>query len=94
MIDAHGELRIEAMKDLSRLFKRRWVLAVAGVLLITVHVIFFDRLRRGGVPLAVVSGLALLVIVKHLGLLGPLYGLLRRPSRRPVPGHTEGPHRS
>ena len=51
------------------------------VLLIAGHVIFFNRLRHAGLSLAVVSGLAVLAIAKHLGLLGPLYSLFRRRSR-------------
>ena len=45
---------------------------VGGVVLIASHVIFFNRLRHAGVSLAVVSGRALLVIAKHLGVVGSL----------------------
>ena len=71
----------EAMNGHSRLLTRRWMLPVGVVVLIAGHVIFFNRLRHAGVSLAVVSGLVLLAIAKHLGLFGPLYALLRRRSR-------------
>jgi hypothetical protein len=57
------------------------MLPVGVVVLIAGHVIFFNRLRHAGVSPAVVSGLALLVIAKRLGLLAPLYALFRRRSR-------------
>lgn len=71
----------EAMKPHSRQLARPWMLTLGMVVLIGVHVFFFNRLRHAGVSLVVVSGLALLVIAKHLGVLGPLYTLLRRRSR-------------
>ena len=71
--------QLEAMKG--RLLAHPLMLAVGAAVLIAAHVIYFILLHRAGVPLAAVSGLALLIIAKHLGLLGPLYGLLRRRSR-------------
>lgn len=68
------------MRGHSHLGARPWMLAVGAVVLIEVQVIFFERLRHAGVSFAVLSGLALLLIAKHLGLLGPLFGLVwRRP---------------
>ena len=69
------------MKGHNRLPTRRWMLLLGAVVLIAAHVIFFNRLRHAGMSLAVVAGLVLLAIAKHLGLLGPLYSLLRRRSR-------------
>jgi uncharacterized membrane protein HdeD (DUF308 family) len=58
------------------------LLVVEGVVLIAGHVVFFNRLWHAGVSLAVVSGLVLLIPVKHLGVFGSLYGLFRRRSQR------------
>jgi uncharacterized membrane protein YecN with MAPEG domain len=69
--------RILKPKGHSRL-ARTWMLPLGAVVLIVGHVIFFDRLRHAGASLAVVSGLALLVIAKHLGVLGSLYSVFRR----------------
>lgn len=69
------------MKGHSRVLTRPWMLLIGAVVLIAGHVIFFNRLRHARVSIAVISGLVLLAIAKHLGLLGSLYGLLRRRSR-------------
>jgi hypothetical protein len=55
---------------------------------------------RATLSAAVVSGVIVLVVTKHLGLLGPLYALVRRRSRQarsgasvargPTPGHPSG----
>jgi hypothetical protein len=57
------------------------MLPLGAIVLIAGHVIFFNRLRHAGVSLVVVSGLAILAIAKHLGVLGPLYSLFRRRTR-------------
>ena len=81
---------IEAVKV--RLLAHPLMLVVGTVALVTAHMIFFTGLHHAGMPLAVVSGLALFVIVKHFGLLGPLDSLLQRQTRmRPI-RHPEGPH--
>lgn len=69
------------MKGHSRLRTRSWI-ALGAMVLIAGHVIFFNRLRHAGLSLAVISGLILLVMAKHLGVLGSLYALLRRRSRK------------
>ena len=69
------------MKAHSRLVTPRWWLPIGIVGVIAAHVIFFDRLHHAGLSLAAISGLVVLAIAKHLGLLGPLYSLLRRRSR-------------
>ena len=61
-------------------FRRSWML-LGIVVLVALHVLFFNRLRHASVSLAVVSGLVLLAIAKHLGFFGSLYGLFRRRSR-------------
>lgn len=70
------------MKADSRLITHPLLLVVGGVALIAGHVVFFNRLWHAGVSLAVVSGLLLVMIVKHLGVFGSLYGLFRRRSQR------------
>ena len=70
------------MKERDRLLARSWVLPLGAVVLIASHVIFFNHLRHAGLSLAVLLGLALLAIAKHLGLLGSLYNQFRRRSRR------------
>ncbi len=69
------------MNGHDRLLARPWTLLLGAVVLVAAHLIFFNRLRHAGVSLAVVSGLGLLMIAKHLGVLGSLYTLLRRRSR-------------
>ena len=66
------------MKEYSRRVTRTLLMLLGGVVLIASHVIFFNRLRHAGVSLAVVSGLALLAIAKHLGVVGSVYTLIRR----------------
>lgn len=73
------------MRGHSRLLASPWLLAMGAVVLVAGRVIFFNRLRHAGAPLAVVSGLFLLVIAKHLGVLGPVYILFRRHSRHRNP---------
>ena len=70
------------MKGYSRLIPHPLLLVLGGVALIAGHVVFFNRLRRARLSLAVVSGLLLVMIVKHLGVFGSLYGLFRRRSQR------------
>jgi hypothetical protein len=71
-----------AMKDHSRLLTRSWVLPVVVVALIIGHAIVYNILRHTKLSAAVVSGVILLVVIKHLGLLSPLYTLFRLRSRR------------
>lgn len=73
--------RFEAMKGHTHWLTRSWMAPFGIVVLVAFHLLFFNRLRHAGLSVAVVSGLALLAIAKHLGLLGSLYGLLRRRSR-------------
>lgn len=55
-----------------------WILLPGIVVLLAGHVIFFNRLRHKGLSLTVLSGLALLMIAKHFGVLGSLYAFVRR----------------
>lgn len=69
------------MKGYGRLLGRPWTLLLGVAVLIAGHVLFFNRLWHAGASLAVVSGLGLLMIAKHLGVLGSMHSLLRRRSR-------------
>jgi VIT1/CCC1 family predicted Fe2+/Mn2+ transporter len=71
--------RTQNMKTHSRL--RTWMLPIIVVVLIAAHVIVPYLLLHTGVSVAIVSGAAILVAIKHLGLLGSLYALLRRRSQ-------------
>ena len=70
------------MKVQSGLLSRPRLLLLGVVVLVAGHVFFFNRLWHAGVSLPVLSGLVLLLIVKHLGALGPLYAFFRRRFRR------------
>ena len=79
----HQGQGMEAMKGHSRLLTLRWMLALGAVVLIAGHaVIFYYILRHRTLSAALVSGAIILVVINHVGLLGPLYALFRRRSRR------------
>ena len=75
------------MHGLRHLRFRPWKLAVVVIGLVAVHLIVLWLLKHAGLSRglaagAVVSGVVLLVLAKHLGLLGallgPLYTLFKR----------------
>jgi uncharacterized membrane protein YhaH (DUF805 family) len=66
------------MKGHSRLFVRSWILALVLVALIAGHGFLFYVLSHKRLAASVASGLILLVVIKHLGLLSPLYTVLQR----------------
>jgi hypothetical protein len=66
------------MRDV-RLLKNGWVLLLAGVL-VAGHAIVLYRVSSH-MAWTVGLGLIVLVLFKHLGLLGPIYGFLKRRSR-------------
>jgi hypothetical protein len=66
------------MRDV-RLLKNGWVLLLAGLLLAG-HAIVLYRVSSH-VAWTVGLGLILLVLLKHLGILGPIYGFFKRRSR-------------
>jgi hypothetical protein len=66
------------MRDV-RLLKNGWVLLLAGLLL-AAHAIVLYRVSSH-VAWTVGLGLILLVLLKHLGILGPIYGFFKRRSR-------------
>jgi len=66
----------------SRLFKRPWKLPVGAVALIAAHATILRYvLPHTALSAAVVSGVIILVVIKHFGLLGSLVALFRRQSR-------------
>ena len=78
------------MNGLRHLRSRPRALAVVVIALVAVHIVFLHLFWDTGLPPgtlsgAVLSGVALVVIAKHLGLfgtlLGSLYARLRRRSR-------------
>jgi hypothetical protein len=78
----HYGQRMAVMKGHTRLLTRSWMLPVAVVAMIAGHGIVYYILRHTMLPATVVSGVIIFVVIKHLGLLSPLYALLRRRSRR------------
>jgi membrane protein YdbS with pleckstrin-like domain len=70
------------LKGHSRLNIRLWMALVGVVVLIAGHgIILYYVSSYTALSAAIVSGVILLVMVKHLGLLGSLYALFRRRSR-------------
>jgi hypothetical protein len=74
-------MRDRSYEGQSRLLTHPWLLSLGAIVLVAVHVFFFNRLWRAGMSLPVLSGLVLLLTAKHLGALGPLYSFFRRRSR-------------
>lgn len=68
------------MKSRGHFVARPWML-LAGVVLVAAHLILVKRLAYARMPVGVLAGLVLLMIAKHLGVLGTFYGWLRRRSR-------------
>lgn len=70
------------MKGHRRLLARGWILAAAVVLLIAGHgIILYHVSSHVALSVSIVAGVVILVVIKHLGLLSPLYVLFRRRSR-------------
>jgi sorbitol-specific phosphotransferase system component IIBC len=71
------------MKAYSRLRIRPWMLLVsAGIIGLAVHsAVLWYVVRHMSLPIAAISGVIVLIVIKHLGLLSPLYGLFRRRRR-------------
>jgi hypothetical protein len=64
--------------------RRLWLALAIAVVLIAGHGVFLYYISSHmAVSAAVIAGVILLVLVKHLGLLGPLYAMLRKRRRRP-----------
>jgi hypothetical protein len=70
------------MKGHSLVKKPRILLAGMGILLAGHGIILYYVSSHTAVSAAVVSGVIVLIVIKHLGLLGPLYALFRRRANR------------
>jgi hypothetical protein len=78
----HGDQGTEIMKGHSRPRMRPWMLLVGVIGLVAHSAVLYYVLSHTGLSAAVVSGVIVLIVIKHLGLLGPLYALFRRRSRQ------------
>lgn len=72
------------MKGQDRPRVRPWMLlALVGIIGLVAHsVVLYYVLLHTSLSVAVVSGVIILVVIKHVGLLGPLYALFRRRARQ------------
>jgi hypothetical protein len=71
------------MTSHTRLHARAWMVMLGVITLIAAHgIILYYFSAHMALSAAVVSGVIILVVIKHLGLLGPVYALLRRRARR------------
>ena len=60
--------------------KKNWMYAALVIMLIAAHgVMFYHVISR--LAWSVILGLALLILLKHIGLFGPIYAFLKRRSR-------------
>ncbi len=61
---------------------RHWILLVlvGGIGLVVHSIILYRALTHTAVSVGVVSGAIVLILLKHLGVFGPLYTLFRRRS--------------
>ena len=69
------------MKDHGRARRRPWILLVGVIALVAGHLALYHGLSHTGLSAAVVLGVIVLIVIKHLGLLLPLYALFRRRPR-------------
>jgi hypothetical protein len=71
------------MRGHSRLRGRAWPLLVGAIILIAGHgIVLYYFASHVALSAAIVSGVIILVVIKHLGLMGPVYALFRRYCRR------------
>ena len=62
---------------------RHWILAVLALLLIAGHgFILYYASSHMALSAGIVAGVVLLVVIKHLGLLGSAFALLRQHRRK------------
>jgi len=62
---------------------RMWILPASVILLIAAHALVLRYASsHAAVSAAVLSGVIVLAVIKHLGLLGSLYAVFRRRTRR------------
>jgi hypothetical protein len=73
---------MSAMKGHRQLLTRTWMLPMVAVVLIAVHIILPYLWAHTALSATVVSGVMLLMVVKHLGWLAVLLGPFRAYFRR------------
>jgi O-antigen ligase len=60
-----------------------WLVGLAAVVLIAAHLFpLYYLLSHKVLSASVVAGLLLVVLIKHLGMIGPVYALFRRRSQK------------
>jgi hypothetical protein len=70
---------VELMKH-GQMLNRTWMLPVLIAILIAAHaMVFYRAISHTTVTIAL--GLILLMLLKHVGVFGPIYAFLRRRSR-------------
>jgi len=73
----------EAIRRRGRLPKRTWMLAIVVIALIAGHgAILTYASSFAGLSMGAAAGLIILIVIKHLGVLAPIYALLRQRFRR------------
>lgn len=63
------------------LLKKGWLVPVLVAILLTAHAFIFYRVQSR-MAWSLVLGLVLLVVLKHVGVLGPIYAFRKRRSRQ------------
>jgi hypothetical protein len=66
------------MTVISRIFALPWTMIAAVVILLAAHGLAFYFLPHLGLSVVVVSGIMVLVVIKHIGAFGSLYALFRK----------------
>jgi len=66
------------MKVFSRIVARPWAMIAAVIILFATHGLAFYFLRHLRLSAAVVFGVLVLVVVKHIGAFSSLYALFRK----------------
>jgi membrane protein YdbS with pleckstrin-like domain len=84
MIGGHSSKTDPGRKGLDHPRMRSWMLLIpVGVVMLVAHsVVMYYVLSHTAMSAAVLSGVIVLIAIKHVGLLGPLYALLSRRPRR------------
>ena len=76
---SHGDQSTDPMKRRSLQLRRTWMLVAIAVFLVAGHgIILYYFSSHLALSAAVASGVIVVVVIKHVGLLGSLYGRLRR----------------
>ena len=61
-----------------RLLTRPWILLVAAAILIGHGIVLYYISSNTSLSVGVLASVIILVVIKHLGLLAPLFALFRR----------------